>query len=473
MYQGNAYPTRRDVLAGGTALAALVAMPLPSARAEDAYQLTALPASARIRPEPAAETAVWTYGGEVPGPVIRARQGRKLRIEFENKLEEPTTVHWHGLRIPNAMDGVPELTQPPVQPGERFVYEYVPPDAGTFWYHPHLRSDVQLARGLYGALIVEEAEAPKVDRDLIWVLDDWRLKDDGSISDDFGHRHDISREGRMGNTITLNGRPPGPVSVRPGERLRLRLINTANARLFGLRFTDLPTSIVAYDGQPVTPHAPKDGRVLLGPGMRADLIVDVPSDAGGQNKVVDDYYEDKAYDLTTLVREGEPLRDAPPPPVTLPANPLPEPDIDGAEVQEIVIEGGTKGFLEEAIYKGEKFKPRTLFRKHRKAWTLNGVASHSMVMDPMFTLKRGNSYRWKIKNDTAWDHPMHLHGHHFRILSRNGKAEPHRPWADTVLLHLDETAEVAFVADNPGDWLFHCHVLEHHTGGMGAVIRVE
>ena len=473
MQHGNRYLSRRDVLAGGTALAALVAMPLRSAHAEDAYRLTALPAKTRIKAEPAGETAIWSYGGQVPGPVIRARQGQKLRIEFENKLEEPTTVHWHGLRIPNAMDGVPELTQPPVQPGERFVYEFVPPDAGTFWYHPHLRSDVQLARGLYGALIVEEAAAPKVDRDLLWVLDDWRLKDDGSINDDFGHRHDISHEGRMGNTVTLNGRPPGPIAVRPGERVRLRLVNTANARVFGLRFKDIPGTIVAYDGQPVAPHAPVDGRVVLGPGMRADLIVDVPSEAGGRNTVVDDYYEDKAYDLTTLVREGAPLRDAPPPPLTLPANPLPEPDIDGAEVQDVLIEGGAKGFLEEAIYKGEKFKPRTLFRKHRKIWTLNGIAAHSMVMEPMFTLKRGRSYRWKIKNDTAWDHPMHLHGHHFRILSRNGEPVPHRPWADTVLLHLDETAEVAFVADNPGNWLFHCHILEHHVGGMAAVVRVE
>ena len=465
-------PSRRDVLAGGAALAAVAVVPLPSARAEHAYRLTAIPAKTRIKAEPAGETAIWGYDGQVPGPVIRARQGHKLRIEFENNLAEPTTVHWHGLRIPNAMDGVPELTQPPVKPGERFVYEFVPPDAGTFWYHPHLRSDVQLARGLYGALIVDEAEPPKVDRDLLWVLDDWRLKDDGSINDDFGHRHDISHEGRLGNTITLNGRRPGPVAVRPGERLRLRLVNTANARVFGLRFENLPSTVVAYDGQPVTPHAPGDNRVLLGPGMRADLIIDVPSEAGGDTRVVDDYHEDKAYTLTKLVREGEALRSAPPPPEALPPNPLPDPDLEGAEVQEVLIEGGAKGFLEEAIYKGETFRPRTLFRKHRKIWTLNGFAAHGMVMEPMFTLKLGRSYRWKIKNDTAWDHPMHLHGHHFRILSRNGKPEPHRPWADTVLLHLDETAEIAFVADNPGDWLFHCHVLEHHLGGMGAVVRV-
>ena len=197
MHHTYPFPNRRDVLAGGMASAVLAVVPLRSANAQNAYRLTALPAKTRITGEPAGETAVWSYHSQVPGPLIRARQGQNLRIEFENKLEEPTTVHWHGLRIPNAMDGVPELTQPPVMPGERFVYEFVPPDAGTFWYHPHLRSDVQLARGLYGALIVDEAEPPQVDRDLLWVLDDWRLKSDGSINDDFGARHDISHEGRM------------------------------------------------------------------------------------------------------------------------------------------------------------------------------------------------------------------------------------------------------------------------------------
>lgn len=472
MHLNRPIPSRRDVLAGGAAFATLVAVPLGHAGGADVYRLTAQPAKTRIKAEPAGETPVWSYDRQVPGPVIRAIQGRKLRVEFENKLEEPTTIHWHGLRIPNNMDGVPGLTQPPIPPGERFVYEFIPPDAGTFWYHPHLRSDVQIARGLYGALIVAETSPPDVDRDLLWVLDDWRLKEDGTINEDFGHRQDIRREGRMGNTVTVNGRRPEPVPVRPGEHLRLRLINTANARVFGLRFEGIESTVVALDGQPVAPHPPQDGRVVLGSGMRADLLLDIPREPGGRSFVVDDYYDDKTYNLTSLVREGEPLRTAPPPPVALPANPLPEPDIAGADSKEVLIEGGSKGFLEEAIYKGQKFKARTLWRKHRKIWTLNGVAAHGMVMDPMFTLTRGRSYRWTIKNDTAWDHPMHLHGHHFRILSRNGKPVPHQPWADTVLLHIDETTEIAFVADNPGDWLFHCHILEHHVGGMAAVVRV-
>ncbi len=123
-------------------------------------------------------TSIWGYDGTVPGPILRIQQGRPVRIAVENGLDEDTTVHWHGIRLLNAMDGVPGLTQPPIKPGESFVYEFTPPDAGTFWYHPHAGSLVQMGRGLAGPLIVEEAEPVAVDRDLLWMLQDWRLSGD-------------------------------------------------------------------------------------------------------------------------------------------------------------------------------------------------------------------------------------------------------------------------------------------------------
>ena len=131
---------------------------------------------------PHPETPVWAYDGAVPGPEIRLRQGGKLRVKVENRLPEDTTVHWHGLRIPNAMDGAPYVTQPPIQPEGSFDYEFTPPDAGTYWYHPHAHGAEQVGRGLMGALIIEEPEPPPVDRDVVWVLGDFRLKDDASIA---------------------------------------------------------------------------------------------------------------------------------------------------------------------------------------------------------------------------------------------------------------------------------------------------
>src|SRR5215469_7680199 len=147
------------------------------------YRLTANPSTVNLAGNGHPDTAVWT----VPGPEIRVRQGEPIRVVVENKLDEATTVHWHGIRLPNAMDGVPGLTQKPIHPGESFTYEFTPPDAGTFWYHPHADTLQQLGRGLAGSLIVEEPEpVPGIDRDLLWFIEDWRLDAKGQITGGFG-----------------------------------------------------------------------------------------------------------------------------------------------------------------------------------------------------------------------------------------------------------------------------------------------
>src|SRR3546814_4251084 len=161
--------TRRAFIASSTATAAAAILPFSLWRPARAAPITemrlrAAPGRTRLVPEPHGETPAWCYNGQVPGPEIRVRQGDRLRVHVENSLEEETTVHWHGLRVPNAMDGVPHLTQTPIGPGEVFTYEFDAVDAGTFWYHPHQRSFEQVGRGLYGPLIIEEAEAPRVDR---------------------------------------------------------------------------------------------------------------------------------------------------------------------------------------------------------------------------------------------------------------------------------------------------------------------
>jgi len=140
----------------------------------------------------------WSYNGHVPGPTLRVRVGDTLRVRFTNRLPQPTTIHWHGVRVPNAMDGVPGVTQRPVEPGETFVYEFAPKDAGTFWFHPHVRSSEQVERGLYGVLIVEDREPPPFSRDELWVLDDVLLGPDGQIAPEFNTRHDLAHDGRWG-----------------------------------------------------------------------------------------------------------------------------------------------------------------------------------------------------------------------------------------------------------------------------------
>ena len=485
--------TRRRFLASTAAIAAGAMLPLSSVRTEASpvaqFRVRAAPGRARLVPEPHGETPVWSYNGSVPGPEIRVRQGGRLRVAVENRLDEETTVHWHGIRVPNAMDGVPHLTQMPIRPGETFTYEFDAPDAGTYWYHPHQRSLEQVGRGLYGPLIIEEADPVRVDRDLTWLLDDWRLTKSATISDDFGNGHDMSHNGRVGNTVTINGRIPTSIAVRRGERIRLRLINAANARIFGLDFEGHEPVVIALDGQPVAPHRPPDGVIVLGPAMRADVILDMTGDTRSKAPVVDRFYKGLEYKLVDLAYEATPLReDRPDWPMDLAANPLAEPDIAGAVRHEIMFNGGMMGGMVMAemggAMEGESSNGMMgggggmmgggmMGMMHSgKIWFLNGVAAEGHVMDPMLTLERDRSHVIAMTNATAWHHPIHFHGHSFRVLSRNGSPTKHREWQDTVLMAPREKVEIAFVADNPGDWMFHCHILEHQAAGMMGVIRV-
>jgi FtsP/CotA-like multicopper oxidase with cupredoxin domain len=475
---------RTFVAASGAAAAVSVLRPWRAwASPISEYRLVARPGHAHLVGGSYPDTAVWAYNDKVPGPEIRVRQGEHLRIAIENRLAEETTVHWHGLRVPNAMDGVPHMTQKPIAPGETFVYEFDVPDAGTYWYHPHQRSFEQVGRGLYGSLIVQEREPIQADRDITWVLDDWRLLQDAQISGDFGNFMDSSHNGRLGNTVTVNGRILETYPVRGGERVRLRLINAANARIFGLEFHGHRPHLIALDGQPVEPHEPEGGRVVLGPAMRADLVIDMSGRPGERFGVTDTFYRGLEYRLLDLVYEdAPPLREHPlEGPIGLPANTMPEPDFAVAERHDVTFDGGMmsgmmggggmggmmRGGMMEGMMGG-------MMRGAQRSgiWAINGVSIADHVVEPFLTLRRGRSCVLAMHNHTAWHHPMHLHGHAFRVIARDGQATRHREWQDTVLMAPHESVDIAFVADNPGDWMFHCHILEHQAAGMTGVIRV-
>ena len=465
--------SRRSLLRTGAALAsAPLLMPVRAAMAEadDApFPLRATSGQASLRSATDGATKVWSYNGKIPGQEIRVRQGERVRVRVENGLEEDTTVHWHGIRTPNAMDGVPFLTQAPIPVGGAFLYEFDALDAGTFWYHPHQRSSEQLGRGLYGPLIVEEADPIRVDRDLTWMLDDWRITRDGQISGDFGNGSDEAHGGRIGNTVTINGVIPNRTAVWSGERIRLRLVNTANARIFGLDFGDLAPVIVAMDGQPVTPHVPESGIFVIGPAMRLDLVLDFTGKPGEVATVTDAFYEGFEYRLVDLVYGAEALRASVPDwPVDLPKNPLAEPDMSTATRHQIVFNGGMMGQTMMGDSRGAMVDQM----RQGNFWFINGKAATGAIMDPLLTLPFGTSHVFEMDNRTAWHHPIHLHGHSFRVIARDGQPTRHREWQDTVMMAPKERVEIAFVADNPGDWMFHCHILEHTAAGMAGVIRV-
>src|SRR6516164_9013801 len=466
--------SRRSFLAGAASVAAAASLPRVASAAPTPlreFKLTAASARWPIVGKPHPDTEVWCYGGRIPGPEIRVRQGEPVRIVVENKLEQDTTVHWHGIRLPIAMDGVPGLTQPPIRPGASFTYEFTPPDAGTFWYHPHANGLQQLGRGMAGALIVEEPDSVPVDRDMLWMLSDWRLTSGAQIASGFGNAMEAGMSGRVGNTVTINGAVSDEIPVRAGERVRLRLVNSSLARIMALRFEGHRPVVVAIDGQPCEPHEPEGGRLLLGPAMRIDVMLDMRGVAGRRYRVIDDFYEGLSYWLTRLAYDQrQPLRGHGfDPPLVLSRNPLPEPDLTTAERHELILQGGMMGGGAMMGVGG------MMGMGHDASWAINGMSmtgDGQASMPPLLTLQNGRSYLLTLRNDTAWWHTMHLHGHSFRVISRNGVSVPHRQWADTVLIPPKETVDIAFVADNPGDWMLHCHVTDHQVSGMMTVLRI-
>ncbi|CUK04971.1 Multicopper oxidase mco [Shimia thalassica] len=428
---------RRDFLI--TASAAALAPQVSFARSQ--FELVAEPVEAQILPaEEYAATQSFGFNGGLPGPEIRTRQGHPLEVLLRNKLNEGTAVHWHGIRLPNAMDGVPVLTQKIVDPDATHTYQFSPPDAGTFWYHSHYLSHEQVARGLMGPLIIEEATPPDVDHDITAVLADWRLDQNGQLTDDFATMHDIAHGGRMGN-FARAFLPDVP--LKTGERIRLRLINAATDRIFPLNLSGIKGKIVALDGMPLT--AARDFETIeLAPAQRVDIIADVESTLeiamatrGG------------SYPLGQIDPVGSTEPRTIPIPVLSP-NEVPRP---GDVAQELVLtmQGGAMG----GRHGGDNI------------WAFNDLSD--MQPAPFASFSRGETARLRLVNETSFPHGIHLHGHHFYEVQSDGTLGDLR---DTSLVPAGETQDILCVFDNPGKWMLHCHMLSHQAGGMKTWVEV-
>ncbi len=442
---------------GGGAL--MSSFPLWSSLNKPDIRLVASESSHTFVPNQKVPTQVLSYNGSIPGPVLRVQQGVETSILFENQMEESSSIHWHGLRIDNAMDGVPGKTQEVVNQGGQFTYRFTPPDAGTYWYHTHQRSWEQLAKGLAGILIVEEPNPPKVDQDLVFAIDDWRINGSMQIDEEsLGDLHAWAHGGRMGNFVSVNGLANKAYSVSKGERIRFRLINIANSRIMTLRF-NLPTiSVIAIDGQPVTPYSLEKGVLTLAPGQRIDLMIDMVLDPNHKSPIellIEDKAHQVAYFKFSDKVKREQLLDNP---IALPLNPVNRVAIPEKAISvPLLMEGGAMGSMQEAIYQGRKMTINELVQ-HQKIWAFNGVAG--LPEKPLFQVNQGTAIGLAVVNNNAFPHGIHIHGHHF-IHDK----EPSY-WRDTALFSRGEKGRIKFVADNPGKWLIHCHMIEHQAGGM-------
>ncbi len=448
---------------GGAGALSVVPFQVFAAMAEDGFlELTAQEVQKNLISDAYPASTLWTYSGENPGPQIRVKRGERVKVRLINQLSEPTSIHWHGIRIDNAMDGVAGLTQDAVLPGETFEYDFVVPDVGTYWYHAHTKTWNQVARGLYGVLIVEDDdEVFDDDHDITLVLDDWRLGQDGTLDIlSLGSTVDWSHEGRLGNWLTVNGKPPYEYEINAGEPYRLRLLNASNARSFEIDPNSFGAKIIAFDGQ-ATPEAQTIvySPMLLGPAQRVDLLVQ-PEPGGSFS--INEMSNGQNYALVNFKVLGDKISEIKN--ISIVPNLLPEPDIENAMTFKLHMTGGAMGRIGEAVFNGEPLEGED-FINFKQFWAFNGIANLSD--EPFFRVERNQSVIIEVFNDTGFLHAMHAHGHHFRIIERVGvDLDEGMPWRDTFMIGARQTTRIAFVADNPGKWLFHCHMLEHAAAGM-------
>lgn len=393
----------------------------------------------------------WLYNGRFPGEEIRVAEGEGLRVVLENRLPEPTTVHWHGVPVPNPMDGVPGVTQEPVEPGGSFVYDFVGQPAGSYMYHSHFA--LQLDRGLLGPLIIEE-RSPHIDydREYTVVLDDLLLGEPRLVE---GRRSMMMGMGSAGPeyaAFLINGRPPADpavLEVRRGERVRLRLINPASQTTFRVALAGHRMRVIHADSRPVEPV--EVDAVRIGMGERYDVVVD--ADSPGAWNLVASSVERQTGAGRAVVNYVDASANAPPEGQT-PSG------ISAGRLLTTEDLTGTEPEARESRNPDRTFDLTLSSRMMSDGWFIDGQSFPDA--EPL-EIHQGERVRVRMTNRSMMLHPMHLHGHFFRV----GNA-----LKETVIVppHMGRVT-FDFTADNPGDWLFHCHNLYHMEAGMARVFR--
>ncbi|MGK4008358.1 multicopper oxidase family protein [Sorangium sp. So ce1036] len=396
-------------------------------------------------------TTVWSYNGTVPGPLIEANLGDTLIVHFKNSLPEETTIHWHGIRVPNEMDGVMAV-QAPIAPGETFTYRFTLRDAGFYWFHPHVMEPEQIQKGLFGLIRVRGPNEPEADDERIVVLGDVLLNEDGSFNEELDD--DMIMMGREGNVVLVNGRTMPALEVRPGALTRLRIVNVANGRFFNLALPGHAFRVIGTDGG-LIPEPYDAERLLISPGERYDVLLMAQGEPGTELTLMNEPYErghhtghaDPMPLATVRIGQG--------------------PGLSGRALPETgpAIERLPGGPAEATITFDEQYVDGKLM------FLIDGKAFPDV---PPIEVESGSVHIYDLKNDAEMDHPFHLHGFFFQVLARDGVpvAEEELANKDTVILPQRSTVRIVTRFDAPGMWMYHCHILEHTEGGMMGEIHV-
>jgi len=490
-------------------VAAFLALPVLSNGAAVEYDLSI----AEQRMAPAGKPVrVLSINDGIPGPTLRFRVGDSARIRVHNRLaRESTSIHWHGLLLPNAQDGVPYLTTPPIQPGTTHTFEFPLTHPGTYWYHSH--TGLQEQRGVYGSIVVEpeNGKAHQADREHVLVLSDWTNENPDEVMRNLmrGSEYYAVRKGNMQSiagairagalseyldrekarlpsmdisdvaydAFLINGKPRSALPARPGETVLLRIINAGASSYFYLQSATGPLTIVAADGPSVKPI--RVNRLFLGMGETYDVLVTLPSAGAWEVRAT---AQDGSSHASVFLGEG-----------TEKAAPdVSRPDLYRMDetLLAAITDAETSGKLsDDDALAAESPRPLSPYRRlealsptaftgtnetrtltlrltgdmQRYIWSINGK---TLKQESTIPVKRGEVLRLELINDTMMHHPMHLHGHFFRLLEGKGASAPLKHTVDVPPMG---KRTIEFLANEEQDWFFHCHLLYHMEAGMARV----
>jgi FtsP/CotA-like multicopper oxidase with cupredoxin domain len=449
---------------------------------------------------------MYGFNGQYPGPLIRVKQAAEITIRFVNRLDLPSAVHWHGIRLDNPFDGAAGVTQDPVPPGGSFIYRIKFPDPGIYWYHPHVREDVQQDLGLYGNLQVDSPEPGyynPVNREEVLMLDDLLVDDVGILpyGKDVGN---YSIMGRFGNLFLLNGEPDYRMEVKRGEVVRFFLTNVANTRTFNLSFGGNPIKLVAADiGR--FEREEMVGTVVIAPGQR--YSVEVKFDRPGSYPILNAVqalnnflgeFQPTVDTLGTITVSAEPvarshaaafggLREVKAVQAELAAY---RGQMDRPPDKELLLTVNIQGMpvvitafmsVDTMYFPSQEWVDgmrdmNWVATSREVRWIVRDLATRKENMDIAWSFKRGEVIKVRMTNDPLsmhpMSHPVHFHGQRLLIVARNGIPEENLAWRDTILLPVGETVDLLLEATNPGKWMAHCHIAEHLEAGMMMVFEV-
>jgi suppressor of ftsI len=451
--------------------------------------------------------AMYGFNGEVPGPLIRVPQNATIIVRFHNRIDLPSAVHWHGVRLDNRSDGAPGVTQDPVAPASSYTYRVHFPDAGLYWYHPHVREDVEQAMGLFGNMIVDSPLAnyyAPANSEHVMLLDDLLINGDTLVPFG-GDGPDFALMGRVGNVLLVNGEPGYTLRAKRGEVARFYLTNASSSRTYNLSFGGAPLKVVASD-QSRFEHEELVPSVVLAPAER--YVIDVRFARPGRYAIVNavqainHYKGEFEAEVDTL---GFVTVDAAPVKVdyggafaTMRANRAVTSDIDRYRpyfdkapdkrltltVQVTGLPLATVQFMtiDTAYYAPVEWidgmpDMNWLSTSKQVRWILRDDATGKENMDIDWHVARGSVVKLRIFNDPKsfhpMQHPIHLHGQRMLVIARDGIPTRNQVWKDTALIPVGSTVDLLIDASNPGDWMLHCHIAEHLGAGMMAVMHVD